>query len=130
MSNIFRLFGYICFMTITFFREYCLSKPGTSEDTPFDENMLCFKVGGKIFAIIDIELFESVNLKCEPERAAELRERYSGIVPGYHMNKNHWNTVMFDGTVSDKLVLELVDHSYELILNSLPKKTRESILSS
>lgn len=117
-------------MTITFFREYCLSKPGTSEDTPFDENTLCFKVGGKIFAIIDIELFESVNLKCEPERAAELRERYSGIVPGYHMNKNHWNTVMFDGTVSDKLVLELVDNSYELILNSLPKKTRESILSS
>lgn len=115
-------------MTITFFREYCLSKPGTSEDTPFDENNLCFKVGGKIFAIIDIELFESVNLKCDPERAVELREQYSGIVPGYHMNKKHWNTVMFDGSVSDKLILELVDHSYDLILDSLPKKTKESIL--
>lgn len=115
-------------MTITFFREYCLSKPGTSEDTPFDENTLCFKVGGKIFAIIDIELFESVNLKCDPERAVELREQYSGIVPGYHMNKKHWNTVMFDGSVSDKLILELVDHSYDLILDSLPKKTKESIL--
>jgi predicted DNA-binding protein (MmcQ/YjbR family) len=115
-------------MTITFFREYCLSKPGTSEDTPFDENTLCFKVGGKIFAIIDIELFESVNLKCDPERAVELREQYSGIVPGYHMNKKHWNTVMFDGSVSDKLILELVDHSYDLILNCLPKKTKESIL--
>jgi len=115
-------------MTITFFREYCLSKLGTSEETPFDENTLCFKVGGKIFAIIDIELFESVNLKCDPERAAELREQYSGIVPGYHMNKKHWNTVMFDGSVSDKLVLELVDHSYGLVLESLPKKTKESIL--
>jgi predicted DNA-binding protein (MmcQ/YjbR family) len=115
-------------MTITFFREYCLSKPGTSEDTPFDENTLCFKVGGKIFAIIDIELFESVNLKCDPERAVELREHYSGIVPGYHMNKKHWNTVKFDGSVSDKMILELVDHSYELVLESLPKKTKESIL--
>ena len=113
-------------MTITFFREYCLSKPGTSEDTPFDENTLCFKVGGKIFAIIDIELFESVNLKCDPEKAVELREQYSGIVPGYHMNKKHWNTVMFDGSVSDKLILELVDHSYDLIFNSLPKKIKES----
>ena len=113
-------------MTITFFREYCLSKPGTSEDTPFDENTLCFKVGGKIFAIIDIELFESVNLKCDPERAVELREQYPGIVPGYHMNKKHWNTVMFDGSVSDKLILELVDHSYELVLNSLPKKIKEN----
>jgi predicted DNA-binding protein (MmcQ/YjbR family) len=115
-------------MTITFFREYCLSKPGTSEDTPFDENTLCFKVGGKIFAIIDIELFESVNLKCDPERAVELREHYSGIVPGYHMNKKHWNTVKFDGSVSDKMILELVDHSYGLVLESLPKKTKESIL--
>lgn len=115
-------------MTITFFREYCLSKPGTSEDTPFDENTLCFKVGGKIFAIIDIELFESVNLKCDPEKAVELREHYSGIVPGYHMNKKHWNTVKFDGSVSDKMILELVDHSYELVLESLPKKTKEIIL--
>jgi predicted DNA-binding protein (MmcQ/YjbR family) len=114
-------------MTITFFREYCLSKPGTSEDTPFDENTLCFKVVGKIFAIIDIELFQSVNLKCDPEKAVELREQYSDIVPGYHMNKKHWNTVMFNASVSDKLILELVDHSYDLILNSLPKKIRDGI---
>lgn len=116
-------------MTITFFREYCLSKPGTSEDTPFDENTLCFKVGGKIFAIIDIELFESVNLKCDPEKAVELREQYPGIVPGYHMNKKHWNTVKFDGSVSDKLILELVDHSYDLILNNLQKKIRVGSLN-
>lgn len=114
-------------MNITFFRDYCLSKPGASEDTPFDENTLCFKVGNKIFAIIDIELFESVNLKCDPERAVDLREEFGGIVPGYHMNKKHWNTVSFDGSVPDKIILELVDHSYDLILNSLPKKIRESI---
>jgi predicted DNA-binding protein (MmcQ/YjbR family) len=117
-------------MNITFFREYCLTKPGTTEDTPFDENTLCFKVGGKIFAIIDIELFESVNLKCDPERAVELREQFDGIIPGYHMNKKHWNTVSFDGSVPDKLILELVDHSYELIFKSLPKITRDSITAS
>jgi predicted DNA-binding protein (MmcQ/YjbR family) len=113
-------------MNITFFREYCLSKPGTSEDTPFDADTLCFKVGGKIFAIIDIELFESVNLKCDPERAIELREEFTGIVPGYHMNKKHWNTVSFDGSVPNKIILELVDHSYDLIFKSLPKNKRES----
>ncbi|WP_373523568.1 MmcQ/YjbR family DNA-binding protein [Aquiflexum sp.] len=113
-------------MNITFFREYCLSKPGTSEDTPFDANTLCFKVVDKIFAIIDIELFESVNLKCDPERAVELREEFTGIVPGYHMNKKHWNTVSFDGSVQDKIILELVDHSYDLIFKSLPKNKRES----
>ncbi|MEX2591502.1 MAG: MmcQ/YjbR family DNA-binding protein [Anditalea sp.] len=114
-------------MTITFFREYCLSKPGTSEDTPFDENTLCFKVGGKIFALIDIELFESVNLKCDPERALELREQNEGIIPGYHMNKKHWNTVMFNGLVPDPLILELVDHSYSLVFNSLPKRLQDTI---
>ena len=116
-------------MDITFFRSYCLSKAGTSEDTPFDANTLCFRVGGKIFAIIDIDSFESVNLKCDPERAMELRELHSGIIPGFHMNKKHWNTVLFDGSVSDKLVLELVDHSYELIFGSLPKKLQQEILA-
>ncbi|MCF1750654.1 MmcQ/YjbR family DNA-binding protein [Mariniradius sediminis] len=114
-------------MTITFFREYCLAKPGTSEDTPFDENTLCLRVGGKIFAILDIDQFESVNLKCDPEWAAELREQFPGIQPGYHMNKKHWNTVMADGSVSDKLILELTDHSYDLVFNSLPSKIRASL---
>lgn len=114
-------------MNITFFRDYCLAKEGATEDTPFDETTLCFKVGGKIFAIIDIELFDSVNLKCDPERAIELREKYEGIVPGFHMHKKHWNTVYLNGTVSDKLILDLVDHSYELIVNSLPRKIKEEI---
>ena len=114
-------------MTINFFREYCLSKPGTSEDTPFGADTLCFKVGSKIFALVDIELFESVNLKCDPERAVELREQYEGIIPGYHMNKKHWNTVMFNGKVPDPIILELVDHSYALVYRSLPKKLQEDI---
>jgi len=117
-------------MNITFFRDYCLGKQGTSEYTPFDENTLCFKVGGKIFAIIDIVDFESVNLKCNPDRAVELREQFQGIQPGYHMNKKHWNTVLFDGSVSDKLILELIDHSYDLVFNSLPKTKRDNLFNS
>ena len=114
-------------MNITFFREYCLSKPGASEDTPFDANTLCFKVGTKIFALVDIELFESVNLKCDPERAVELREQYEEILPGYHMNKKHWNTVVVDGSVSTKQLKEWIDHSYDLIVESLPKKIRDEV---
>lgn len=116
-------------MTITFFRDYCLSKPGVTEDTPFDANTLCYKVGGKIFAIIDIELFESVNLKCDPEFSADLREKYKGITPGYLMNKKHWNTILFDGSVSDTLILELIDQSYKLVFDKLPKKIQENILT-
>lgn len=112
-------------MNIDFFREYCLSKPGSTEDTPFDENTLCFRVGGKIFAIIDIHDFESVNLKCDPEKALSLREEHVGIEPGYHMNKKHWNTVSFNGSVPDKMILQLVDHSYLLVFNGLPQKVKK-----
>jgi predicted DNA-binding protein (MmcQ/YjbR family) len=112
-------------MNIEFFREYCLTKPGVTEDTPFDPDKLCFRVGNKIFAIIDIERFESVNLKCDPEKAILLREKHNGIKPGYHMNKKHWNTVSFDGSVPSPLLLELVDHSYNLVFSSLPKNSRE-----
>ncbi len=114
-------------MDIVFFRDYCLSKPGVTEDTPFGPDTLVFKVGGKLFALIDIEKFESVNLKCDPERAIELREQYLGIIPGYHMNKKHWNTVSFDGAVPDPLILELVDHSYQLVFQSLSKKQQSEI---
>ncbi|WP_186757476.1 MmcQ/YjbR family DNA-binding protein [Echinicola salinicaeni] len=116
-------------MDIVFFRDYCLAKSGVTEDTPFGPETLCFKVGGKIFAITDIALFESVNLKCDPERAVELREHYSGIIPGYHMNKKHWNTVSSKGDVPDRLILELVDHSYNLIFKGLPKKLQNEISS-
>ena len=116
-------------MDIVYFREYCLSKKGVTEDTPFDANTLCFKVVGKIFAIIDIELFESVNLKCEPEYAIALREQFSDILPGYHMSKKHWNTVFFNKSVSDKKILELVDHSYEQVVKSLSKKLQQELFN-
>jgi len=108
-------------------REYCLQKKGTSEDTPFGPETLVFRVMGKIFAITSIDKYEFVNLKCDPERAADLREEYHGIKPGWHMNKKHWNSVMADGSVGEKLFKELIDHSYDLIAKSLPKKVREEL---
>ncbi|MBL7953842.1 MAG: MmcQ/YjbR family DNA-binding protein [Flavobacteriales bacterium] len=114
-------------MTLEDFRAHCLKKPGFSEDFPFGPEVLVFRVGGKIFALLDVDAFESVNLKCDPERAVELRERYEGIKPGYHMNKRHWNTVDAQGGVPGKLLLELADHSYELVKASLPKKVREGL---
>lgn len=114
-------------MDIHLFRNYCLAKPGASEDTPFDADTLCFRVGGKIFAIIDIELFQSVNLKCLPEKAEEIRGQYPSVSPGYHMNKKHWNTVPFDGSVNDSLIFQWVDHSYSLVFDSLPKKIQAGL---
>lgn len=116
-------------MEINFFRRYCIAKNGVTEDTPFDPDTLCFRVGGKIFAIVDILNFESVNLKCDPELAVEIRERFVGVTPGYHMNKKHWNTVSFDGTIPYSNILEWVDHSYELVFNCLPKKVQAGISS-
>ena len=109
-------------MDIEFYRNYCLNKKGVSEEFPFDKTTLVFKVYGKMFALFDIDSFDSVNLKCDPEKAIALREQYNGITPGYHMNKKHWNTISFDCTVPEKLILELTDESYNLILSSVPKK--------
>lgn len=114
-------------MTLDAFRAHCLKKSGFSEDFPFGPDVLVFRVAGKIIALMDVNTFESVNLKCDPERAVELRERYEGITPGYHMNKQHWNTISTDGSVPEKLILELADHSYELIRASLPKKLRDTL---
>ena len=114
-------------MTLDTFREHCLKKAGFSEDFPFGPDVLVFRVAGKIFALMDVNTFGSVNLKCDPERAVELRERYDGIQPGYHMNKQHWNTISTDGTVPAKLLLELADHSYDLIRATLTKKQRDTL---
>lgn len=111
-------------MDIESYRAYCLSMPHSTEDTPFGENILAFRVGKKMFALCDIDDFNSINLKCNPEKAVELREQYSGIRPGYHMNKKHWNTVDTDGSVSDDLIRELIDHSYDLVIQSLPQRER------
>jgi len=114
-------------MFIDEYREYCLKKHGVTEETPFGPETLVFKVMNKIFAITGIDEFEFINLKAKPEYSEELRERYAGIKPGWHMNKHHWNSVFTDGSVSDQLIKELTDHSYELIVKSLPKKTQKEL---
>ncbi len=96
-----------------------------SESLPFGEDTLVFKVVDKIFALTDITLFESVNLKCDPEQAVLLRERYPAVQPGYHMNKRHWNTILMDGTIADRQLEQWIDDSYHLVVNKLPKKVRE-----
>ena len=109
-------------MNIEELREYCISKKGATEGFPFDESTLVFKVSGKIFALTDLEGEFSINLKCDPEKAIEIREQYPSVLPGYHMNKRHWNTIKIDGTISDSLIYEWIDHSYELIISKLYKK--------
>lgn len=111
-------------MNIEEFRNYCLLKRGVTEDFPFDATTLVFKVSGKMFALTDLEGDFSVNLKCDPERAIQLREQYPSIIPGYHMSKKHWNTIMIDGSVDNDLLLELIDHSYNLVVSGLPLKSR------
>lgn len=114
-------------MNIEEFRNYCLSFPGVTEDFPFDENTLVFKVMGKLFALTDVDDFTSINLKCDPIRAVELREMHDEVQPGYHMNKKHWITVQSNGTLSDEFLKELIIHSYELVVTKLPKKIREEL---
>lgn len=118
-------------MNLEIFHEYCLSKKGVTEHFPFDEDTLVFKVGGKMFALSSLSQWEkgepSVNLKCDPDRAQELRSEYDDIVSGYHMNKVHWNTVAVNKEVSDRLIKELIDHSYELVFKSLTKNMQNEI---
>ena len=111
-------------MNIEEFREYCIAKPGVTEEFPFDENTLVFKVVGKMFALTDLVDEFSLNLKCDPERAIELRDQYPAIQPGYHMNKTHWNTMKMDGLIPEKLIFELIDHSYQLVVDKLPGKLK------
>jgi predicted DNA-binding protein (MmcQ/YjbR family) len=104
-------------MDIVSLREYCISKKGVTESFPFGEDTLVFKAAGKIFALVNLDGELSINLKCDPALAIELRERYPSVSPGYHMNKKHWNTVLIDGSVPDKEVLTWINHSYDLIIN-------------
>lgn len=116
-------------MNIEAFRNYCIQKKGVTEETPFGPDTLVFKVMNKVFAITDINTFELINLKCDPERAVLLREEYDAIIPGYHMNKKHWNSLVMNGSLSDTLIHELIDHSYELIVRSLTKKLQQELAS-
>jgi predicted DNA-binding protein (MmcQ/YjbR family) len=115
-------------MNIEEIHDYCLAKPGVTEGFPFDEVTLVFKVMNKMYALVGLEKDPPfINLKCDAERAIELREEYEEIQPGYHMHKAQWNSVYFAGSLPRKLVLELIDHSYELIVASLKKKDREAL---
>ncbi len=117
-------------MDIEFLRQECLRLPGTREDMPFGDSTLVLKVSDKMFALISLDQFPpSMNLKCEPLRAIELRERYASIIPGYHMNKKHWNTLQFNGELSVDLVRELIRHSYDLVVQGLPKNRQEALRS-
>jgi predicted DNA-binding protein (MmcQ/YjbR family) len=115
-------------MNIEQIREYCLKKKGVTEEFPFDEETLVFKVMGKIFILASLDSIPlQVNLKCDPEKAIELREEYEAVQPGYHMNKRHWNTVIIDGSVPNKNILEWIDHSYNLVAEGLKKADKDKL---
>jgi predicted DNA-binding protein (MmcQ/YjbR family) len=111
-------------LNIESFRSFCLSKKGVTEEFPFDENTLVFKVMGKMFALTDLESFESINLKCDPETGVQLREQHASVLPGYHMNKRHWITVLMDGSIPDTLLKQWIDASYQLVVASLIKSLK------
>ena len=116
-------------MSFEIIQNHCLSKAFVEETFPFDEYTIVWKVAGKMFCIGDINNIISIALKCEPQYAIELREEYEQIIPGFHLNKSLWNTVYLDG-LSSEFVISLIDHSYEQVVQKLPKKLREEILKS
>src|SRR6266446_4328512 len=114
-------------MDLEQFREYCLRKSGATEGTPFGEDVLVFKVGGKMFALAALdEIPATANLKCDPDLALELRDRYEQVRPGYHMNKKHWNTVEIESGIPDAELRKMIDHSYDLVMQSLPRASNST----
>ncbi len=115
-------------MTVETIRAHCLSFPGTEETLPFGPEVIVYKVAGKMFALlIPEDMPPRVNLKCDPERALELRDRHEAVLPGYHMNKRHWNTVLLDGSLPAALVREMIDHSRALVVAALPRKAQQAL---
>ncbi len=116
-------------MDIENLRTYCITKPGVTESFPFDDVTLVFKVRDKMFALLDTEgRPTTIALKCDPERAVQLREAFAAVQPGYHLNKKHWNTITLDGSLRDDELRAWIDHSYELVRNGLPKAVREQLI--
>lgn len=111
-------------MNIEEYRDYCIKKKAVTESFPFDDTALVFKVAGKMFGLTRVDSFEFINLKCDPERAIELRDTFNGVKPGYHMSKKLWNSVYPEQDVPDQLIYDLIDHSYDLVVASLTKKAR------
>lgn len=114
-------------MNIEEFRGLCLSFAGVTEEFPFGSDTLVFKVMGKIFALTDVETFEGINLKCDPVKAATLRDLYPEVRPGYHMNKKHWNTIDPEGNLDDEIVREWIRDSYDLVVEGLPRKDQRKL---
>ena len=115
-------------MNVESVRDYCLSKPAATEGTPFGPEDIVFKVEGKMFALLALdEVPPAVNLKCNPDLALELRDRYEQVQPGYHMNKKHWNTVVLDGVIPEREIRKMIDHSYDLVVQSLPKAKHQKL---
>jgi len=116
-------------MELEIVRDYGLAKPGTTEDFPFDEEVLVFRVMGKIYLLTNIEQQDpaSINLKCDPDRAIELRAQYDAVTPGYHMNKKHWNTMILNGSIPEDEVWALIDHSYALVAKGLKRADRDAL---
>jgi predicted DNA-binding protein (MmcQ/YjbR family) len=114
-------------MNIEEIRDYCIHKKGATESFPFDNKVLVFKVMNKVFALTNIEEADSINLKCDPERAIELREQFMGVNEGFHMSKKHWNTILIESDVNQKLLEELINHSYALIAGNLTKQKKEAL---
>ena len=113
-------------MNHEFIREYCLAKPSVTESFPFGDDTLVFKLYDKIFLLLNLGEPNTFNVKCEPEKAIIYRTQFDEILPGYHMNKKHWNTVSFTHTLSDDFMLEMIDDSYSLLLQSIPKKNQSN----
>ncbi|MFC2080928.1 MmcQ/YjbR family DNA-binding protein [Bacteroidota bacterium] len=115
-------------MNIEDIREYCIAKPGVTEGFPFNDTALVFKVMGKMFAILDLsEDSRGISLKCDPELAIELREQHPEVTPAWHFNKKHWNTVMMDGSITDKHLMEWIDHSYDMVVKGMPKSRQKEL---
>ncbi|AMC10796.1 MmcQ-like protein [Lutibacter profundi] len=115
-------------MNIEVFRDYCLSKKYATESFPFDKKTLVFKVAGKMFALLGLDQQPStVNLKCDPEKSIELRVQYNDVIEGFHMNKKHWNTIIIEGDLPTHFIKELIDYSYNLVVNGLTKKTQSEL---
>lgn len=115
-------------MNIESLQQYCLAKKGVTEETPFGPGNLVYKVGGKMFLLASLDTVPlQFNAKCDPEEALQLRDAHPCVLPGYHMNKKHWNTVLVDGSVGDKILQNWIDASYHLVVESLPQKLRLEI---
>ncbi len=111
-------------MDLEAIRNHCLKKKGVTEELPFGEDTPVYKVMGKMFLLASLSYPITINIKCDPEKAMDLRERYSSVTPGYHMNKTHWNTVLLDGSVTNREILKWIDESYGLVLEGLKKSDK------